>query len=273
MFKNMIPRLSAKLGRVVRKVVKAREMKKEMKKERKSTGELKGKLAQWFRKSPLTGGEEVRGETEEQLAPGVLVGGEEEMREQEALVVVSGGEEERSESEEQLAAPGVMVEDEEDDVFFDAEAGVPEGPGMGPGTPRWLECVSECAVSDGEETRDVVRLRRGKMGVVRCSEKDVWDERVAEQGLCEGLQEKGVGWWDEVLNGRVSGGMAAMLAFLWWDQMCSEAKRSRFIGWWLDGAGWSSRKSWSDQVRREWEMWREEEWLEGLREVDCGEHA
>lgn len=96
-------------------------MKKEMKKERKSTGELKGKLAQWFRKSPLTGGEEVRGETEEQLAPGVLVGGEEEMREQEALVVVSGGEEERRESEEQLAAPGVMVEDEEDDVFFDAE--------------------------------------------------------------------------------------------------------------------------------------------------------
>ncbi|TID27611.1 hypothetical protein E6O75_ATG00378 [Venturia nashicola] len=251
MFKNMIPRLSAKLGKVVRKVVRAREIRKE----RKRSGELKGRLAQWLRKSPLAGGEEER--REQGAEP------------QTALVVVSGGEDERRESEEQLAAPGVMVEDEEDDVFFDAEAGVPEGPGMGPGTPRWLECVSECAVSDGEECRDVVRMRRGKMGPVRCS-VDAWEERVAEQALCEGLQDKGIGWWEEVLGGgdRVSGGLAAMFAYLWWDQVCTEAKENGFVLRWLEGAGRSSEREWLRQVKLEKGEWmRTEGWIDGLKEV------
>lgn len=97
-----------------------------MKSERKKRGGLKKRLAQWVRKSPLIGGEEERMETEEQSTPGVMVGGEEERREQEAepqaaSEVLVGGEDERRESEEQLAAPGVLVEDEEDDVFFDAK--------------------------------------------------------------------------------------------------------------------------------------------------------
>lgn len=155
------------------------------------------------------------------------------------------------------------------------KAGVPEGPEMGPGTPRWLECVSECAVSDGEEWRDVVRMKRGKMGVVRCAEVDVWDERVAEQGLCEGLQEKGVGWWEEVLvrGGRVSGGLAAMLAFLWWTQVCDEVKESGSVGRWLERAGRSSEMEWEELVRLEEQEWRLSGGTEGLREVSWTEDA
>lgn len=92
---------------------------------------------------------------------------------------------------------------------------VPEGPEVSPGTPVWVGCVDECAVVEGEEYRDVVRMGR-RRGVVLCS-SDRWDEVEADNGLGEGLQEKGVGWWwekEEFLSDKKSGGVAAMLAFL-----------------------------------------------------------
>ncbi|QDS72801.1 hypothetical protein FKW77_006469 [Venturia effusa] len=189
MFKHMIPRLSAKLGDVVRKVVRGREVRKE----RKRREELTARLAQWTRKSPLIGGEDERREEGEQLAP----------------VATVSGEEERSEREEQVAAPDAVVEDavlaeDEDDVFFDAEeTGVPEGPGERPGTPLWVKLVEECAVEDGEEHREV-RVMRGKRGVVR-SASDALHELEWMLGFGEGMQEKavekGVGWWEEFMTG------------------------------------------------------------------------
>lgn len=83
------------------------------------------RFAEWVGESPLIGDEDERRETEGQLAPGVMVVGEEERGAQEAephaaSEVMVGGEDERRESEEQSAVPGVTVEDG-GDVFFDAE--------------------------------------------------------------------------------------------------------------------------------------------------------
>lgn len=116
------------------------------------------------------------------------------------------------------------------------KAGVLEGPGVGPGTPlglesSWLECVSESesAVSDGEEYREVVRMvhrRRGvRRGVVRCSERELWDEMVAENRLGEAMQQKGAEWWEEVLadGGLVSGSWAANMGRLWREEAMTMA--------------------------------------------------